>query len=239
MLEAIKKQFQVQWKDYGIWGALIVTGVWFIGCIVFNIMLANKDETTYIELGTIMGCSVIIMMGIFTAMLQIRINFNIEVSMGCTRLRFFTSFYIVNVVMNALMVLLLILLCAAERGIYGMIFPGIKEEADIMRWILRLAVSLALAGPMIGGFSGSLVMRFGQKAFWAVWAVWMLLCIGTPRIIDAAKDAPQSLFGMIGKGVLQILNVLPVDGWIIGGTAVCLGCCAGSWLVLRKQQVTM
>ena len=96
-----------------------------------------------------------------------------------------------------------------------------------------------MAGPMIGGFSGSLVMRFGQKAFWAVWAVWMLLCIGTPRIIDAAKDAPQSLFGMIGKGVLQILNVLPVDGWIIAGTAASLLCCIGSWLMLRRQQVTM
>ncbi|MEY8427206.1 hypothetical protein AALA00_05670 [Lachnospiraceae bacterium 46-15] len=238
MLEAIKKQFQVQWKDW-MWYALIAAGVWLIGCIMFGIILANEGEDTYFELGTIMGCAVVVMMGMFTVMLQIRLSFDIEVSMGCTRLRFFMSFYIVNIVMNVLMVLLLMLLCAAERGIYSMAFPGRKEEVDIMGWIVRLAVPLALAGPMIGGLGGVLVMRFGQKAFWAEWAVWMLLCVGGPRIIDAAKDAPQSLFGMIGNGVQRILNMLPVDGWIIAGTAVCLACCAGSWLVLRKQQVTM
>jgi len=186
-----------------------------------------------------MGCTVVVMMGIFTSIVQLRLSFDMEVSMGCTRLRFFISHYIVNIVMNVLIVLMLMLLCTVEKEIYATVFPGIKEEADIMGGLVRLAVPLALAGPALGGLGGALVMRFGQKAFWAEWAVWMLLCVGGPRIIAAAEDAPQSLFGMIGKGVLQILNVLPVDGWIIGGTAVCLGCCAGSWLVLRKQQVTM
>lgn len=238
MLEVIKKQFQVQWKDW-IWYGVITAGVWLIGCIVFIIILEHEREGTYFELGTIMGCTVVVMMGIFTSIVQIRLSFDMEVSMGCTRLRFFISHYIVNIVMNVLIVLLLMLLCTVEKEIYATVFPGIKEEADIMGGLVRLAVPLALAGPALGGLGGALVMRFGQKAFWAEWAVWMLLCVGGPRIIAAAEDAPQSLFGMIGKGVLQILNVLPVDGWIIGGTAVCLGCCAGSWLVLRKQQVTM
>lgn len=237
MLEAIKKQFQVQWKDW-IWYGLITAGVWAIGCIVFGILLANEEEGTYFELGTIMGCAVVVMMGLFTSMIQVRMSFDMEVSMGCTRLRFFVSYYIVNIVMNVLIVLLLMLLCAAEREIYAMVFRGRKEEIDIMGWIVQLAVPLALAGPMVGGFGGALVMRFGQKAFWAEWAVWMLLCVGGPRIIDAAKDAPQSLFGVIGNGIGRILNILPVDGWIAAGTAVCLACCAGSWLVLRKQQVT-
>ena len=155
MLEVIKKQFQVQWKDW-IWYGVITAGVWLIGCIVFSIILEHEREGTYFELGTIMGCTAVVMMGIFTSIVQLRLSFDMEVSMGCTRLRFFISHYIVNIVMNVLIVLLLMLLCTVEKEIYATVFPGIKEEADIMGGLVRLAVPLALAGPALGGLGGLL-----------------------------------------------------------------------------------
>lgn len=237
MLQTIKKQFQVMWRDWA-WYVLLISVFWVAGCILGIILTVNEAESTsYFRIATLMGGMVGGVVGILTAIMQIRIYFDLEVAAGCTRARFFVSFYIVNAVLNVMIVLFLLVLGVAEGQIYTRMFPGLGEEMDITAWIWRLGIPAAFVMPAVGGLSGGLVMRFGQKAFWVQWAVWMILCIGGPRVIDAAEDAPQTVFGVIGRGAFRLFRAVPVNGWILAGTGLGLVCLAGTWLILRKQQV--
>lgn len=87
------------------------------------------------------------------------------------------------------------------------------------------------------GFMGTLILRYGKKAFWVFWVIWMFCFIVLPRIHDAAEEAPASLFGRIGNAVIGTFTGMTLN--VIIGIAAVLSILslAGSWMYLRKQQV--
>ena len=93
--------------------------------------------------------------------------------------------------------------------------------------------------PILSILFGMLILRFGTKAFWVLWALWMFGCIGIPRIIDAVEAAPQSLFGKIGTWVRNIMLQIPSGVWIGLALVGYITCMISSWILMKKQQVTM
>lgn len=233
MIKVIKKQIQVLWRDW-LWefGAVLV--LWLIGFGILHFIMLD-DADSWLALGTLMAIMIEAMIALLTGVISMGICFNLQVSMGCTRKRFFVSYYLANVVKDLLIVLLLLLLCAAETQLCRMIYPGIREELDLFSWILTMGVPAALAVPAVGSLCGAILLRFGRKGYWVLWFLWMFAFLGVPRIMGAPDG---TFFGELAGGITRMAQTVPAGGWILTGAAGILLCIAVSWGMLRRQQVT-
>lgn len=237
MRETIKKQFYVQWKDW-IWFFGLVLGGYVIGMILHYVLtVTDSTATSYFPLGTIMGMA---MAGVYLfvmVLVQIRIYFNLEVSMGCTRAGFLVSFYLVNAAGTLLGAGFLTVLEAAENALDGLLYPGLEREVDLLPYLLKWGVPAAVAVPMLAGFMGALLIRYGRKAFWVLWGLWMFGALVLPRILEAASEAPETLYGRVGGWIAREFGAVSTNVWIAAGAVGSLLCLAGSWMLIRKQQV--
>lgn len=235
MIYVIKKQFQVLWRDW-LWELLAVLILWLIGFGITHLIMMD-DPTPMPMLGTLMATLIEAIISLFTGVISMGICFNLQVAMGCTRKRFFVSYYLANVTKNLLILLLLLYLCAAEIGLYEWIYPGIglEIELNLFPWILKLGVLVALAIPALGNLCGAILLRFGRKGFWVLWFLWMFVFVGVPRIMGAPDG---TLFGKLAAWISRMALAVPAGGWILAGAAGILLCLAVSWGMLRRQQVT-
>ncbi len=233
MIQVIKKQLQVLWRDW-LWELLAVLVIWLIGFGIQHLIIAD-NATSWVTLGTMLAAVIEAIISLFTGVISMGICFNLQVAMGCTRKRFFVSFYLANVIKNLLITLLLLFLCAVETGLCKWIYSGMGSELNLSLWILKLGVPIILAVSAVGSLCGAILLRFRRKGFWVLWFLWMFTFVGVPRIMGAPDG---TLFGELAGWISRTAQAVPVNGWILAGTAGILLCIAGSWGMLRKQQVT-
>ena len=90
MLTVIKKQIRVQWENWMACLAIILGG-WLVGGVLFRVISGFLAEETkeYIPIGTVMGAALAVIFLGFIGMMSLELYFNLEISMGCTRGRFF------------------------------------------------------------------------------------------------------------------------------------------------------
>lgn len=239
MLRAVKRQFLVQWEDWILMGVLALAGTLFGGIMAYVLRGTEGGIDSFFPLGVLMGIILTVFYSALSIMTGVGNYFNMEISMGCTRKEFFISYFMVSFIWNVVGVVWLSLLCIAESSLARLAAPGVKQEVDFLPYLWEGGIPAALAIPMIAGFLGALVMRFGKKAFWIMWAVWMILVLGGPRVADAMEEAPDSLYGNIGTALASMVKAVPGNAWIILGTTVSLACFAGTYILLRKQSVTV
>ena len=86
--------------------------------------------------------------------------------------------------------------------------------------------------------AGCCILKFGKKAFWVMWAAWMVLCIVPGRICDILEKNPHgkvaNMINSIG-GFFQSVSMPVVNVVIMFITVACL---TAAWLMARRQQVT-
>ena len=233
----IKKQFHILWREWVIVGAMILGG--FVFGIGLHTLILRLDDTveSYFPMGSIMG---IIMSAMYCAILivvQIRQYFNMEISMGCTRKRFFVSYYAVCLAVDLIYPFILAALSAVENALNRAWYPHLTGEFDLVPYILKWGVPVAVGVTLVAGFCGVLMLRFGRTAFWILWAIWMILAIGIPQIHTAMEEAPSSLFGRVGSSAAALLGGLPGSVRVGGLAVIGLVCFAGTWGFVRRQQV--
>ena len=59
-----------------------------------------------------------------------------------------------------------------------------------------------------------------------------------PRLLGAAKDHPESVYGILGKGLLEAAGVFGIQTWMILLLAVSIILLLISYRFTRKRQVT-
>lgn len=239
MFQTIKKQFRLQWTTWAVgWGFTLAAAA--VGCILLQVIMRSDPEVeSYLALGTVMGLIGGGVYTIFVACASTGNDFNMQISVGCTRKRYFVSHLLANLAGCLTQVILLIGINLAEKALYARIWPWRADEMSFLPYMFRYGALAAIAAALIAEFCGALLLRFGRKAFWVLWALWMFGCIVIPRIAEAADEAPDSVFGRIGTGAGRILESVPVGIWPLLLTAVCVFCLAGSYQILRRQQVTL
>lgn len=238
MLEALKKQFAVQWKDWmGV--AVVIPCTWVGGLVMYFIITRlDSDVTGYFSMGTLIAIFCTVLCVGIMGTLQLGVYFNMEVSMGCTRRRFFLSHYVVSFVFCFFYLGLVILLNLAEKYIQEQLYPKLSCEIDFLPYLLKWGIPAIAATCLISGFCGALLLRYGRKAFWVLWAVWMICAVGIPQIHSATENAPNSLFGWIGKKIGWIFSGFTVNMFIGIMVVISILSLAGAWIHLRNQQVT-
>lgn len=241
MKKAMKKQLRLQRRDWLIGVPMILGGMLFgIAVMVFLVKMEGISEIKgYIPVGTLLG---MIMCGVFCGLVMIGalpVNFNLQVSLGCTRKQFFVSYYLTWMLGVLVYYALLLALWRAECLLYERLWPALECGADFGGPMLRWGIPVCVVFPIVGGFLGAMIMRFGRKAGIVLWVVWMVVCLGGPKVADAMEEAPDSVYGRIGTGILELCNTVPGGVWAAGILAVALLCLAGAYGIVRRQQVTL
>lgn len=235
-MKAIKRQFSVLW-DSLMYEIVLIIGSGLIGAVLFQIIMrTDKSITSYVSLGTLIGCMIAV---IYTFIMSagMPIYFNLEVSMGCTRKEFFLTYFAVCVMENIFALIFLAILCRIENTIYARVYPALSGKINLLPYLFKFGIPAAIGLVIVGGLCGTLVMRFGKKAFWIIWGLWMVGGIAIPQIHEAQTEAPNSVFGIIGNKAMGMFRGIPGNIWIFAAVIFCLVSFAVNFYLIRKQQV--
>ena len=221
MLEAVKRQLKLTYDHAILCYVMSILG--FLAAMVMWVALRNvlREEAQYIPLGTIMALGLCGLCILFTQLFQIKLMFDLEISMGSTRRTFFLSYLLVQLfynVGNYILMLLLVLLEKKTRPflITQDIAVGKKAE-QIWSWTIRYGFPALLVFTIISVLCGTFLMYFGKVAGTILWVLWMALCLGGPNISDAITEAPNSVLGKIGLGITGVMSFFSgITGMIVG-----------------------
>lgn len=235
-MNALKKEFCVVKYNF-LQMVLITLGIYVLGTAVSIGIVRLTDSTEYISVGLILA-----FVGSFICALvagaQLYVGFDMAVGMSVSRKRYFATSYTSNYV--------LILVCFAVTGVLAIfdkffakvVAPTAEYIMDVSALgfvnyiLLALFVSIVLtAGAM---FVGALLHKWGKKAFWTLWVLWMVACIGLPQIADRQKNNP--IFIAIGNFFSQLFQMRAWQWCTLSVVSAGL-LTVISWLVLRKEKV--
>lgn len=211
-------------------------GVGLLGVITY----VDHDDpvVSVFRLGTLMAlimmCFIPFLFGIF-GLAQL---FQYQVAFGMTRKRFLCYDVMVSFLWNLIGLLLVCGLYFAEGGILKTFFAPYPEKniwsmlplASRCLYLIFIPVLLTALRELLG----SLVMRFGNKAFWVIWAFWMLACILPGRISDMVKAGKMpTVFNDLAGRIADI----PSPAWGIMGVVLVTVSFLIAWRIIRKQAV--
>lgn len=217
--------------------ALYVTfnlGSFLLGSLLLALMtyLGGSDgDYTVFRFGTVMAwivfCFVSVMMGMF----GMGNYFDWHVGLGRTRKSFFICDLITECCFNLVSLVVIGALCLVEGGILKAFYASYAEEGKTLwgPWLFWIIPVFAIVLAVVREFTGSILMRFGKKAFWVMWALWMLICL-----------VPGNKNGVIGEMIRKAMGGIAgvsVTGWAVMGAVLVILLSAVSWLIIRKQAV--
>lgn len=237
MWKAFKQQMRVQWND--IWQSCVLTaGIGAVGIIIFQIIcFFQTDVEEYVPLGTIMAGIGMILFAMAFIMIQLPVYFRIEVSMGCIRKHFFWAFLAASLVQSFLIYGTVLLVHVGDRALSRVRQPGMKTVIEVMPYLLKWGLPAVIGIVVVSMLCGILVMRFGKYAYVFLWGVWMIACLGFPRVVDAVVEAPESVFGRIGREIVSFVVSVPLTAWGVAAAVFLAAALIGTYVILRKQPV--
>ncbi len=239
MLQSVKRQIKIQ--RYNILWSLGLTAIGgIIGMILMQVMIRAGDEgDSYFTMGTAIA---ILMMGayiLFMEMAQINLYFNTQISLGSTRKEFYLSAIVTNFLIVLLNILLLLGINRLETLLLMKSFPAMENEVEMFPWLIRLGLPIGILLSLAGTLGGILLLRYGRKAFWIMWVIWMVGCLFLPRIGEITEEAPDSFLGVIVGSIQKGIVMIPGSAWGILGVAAAILLLGISWGFIRKQQVQL
>jgi len=227
--------------------ALMGTGfIAFIGYLVGLIVCAaivkfsaGEEDVTCGHIGSLLAL-------MFTVMFVVVINtstsiqrFNRLICMSQTRKNFILQEISLNVITISGLLVINSVLFLIEDFLLKKFYPGIPLEFDLglfyhllIEKVINVPALIVIAAGLSFFISGAFI-RFGQVAFWILWALWMSLCLSTDKWIkllvgdtSVFRKNILELWGMWNGYFCQIIGIV---------VAVVLSFVAA--MLIRKQEV--
>ena len=210
-------------------------GGYVFGIIVMMIIRANTVEKECVTLGMLIGMIILVFMHFFGITFSFVGEFNMALSMGATRKSFVGSYGLFNMVELAGLELLLFVLGKIELALISVIYPQCEIILDVtqyFQWKYLLAVIVGMT--VVELFLGAVILRFGMKAFWVVWAIWMFLTLVPVKLSE--NEVMAAKMHQLGEqiGLENIVQYLFAAGVVAAVIMAVLG-----WNLLKKQRVTV
>ncbi len=210
-------------------------GGYVFGIIVMMIIRANIVEKECVTLGMLIGMIILVFMHFFGITFSFVGEFNMALSMGATRKSFVGSYALFNMVELAGLELLLFVLGKIELALISVIYPQCEIILDVtqyFQWKYLLAVIVGMT--VVELFLGAVILRFGMKAFWVVWAIWMFLTLVPVKLSE--NEVMAAKMHQLGEqiGLENIVQYLFAAGVVAAVIMAVLG-----WNFLKKQRVTV
>lgn len=234
LLKIVKQRFS---DIIALW-ALSVFGYIF-GTILFVILMGIDTESTTLEIATIMETIVAIVFLVLIGIFQFPSQFNMAVGMGASRKAFVPCYYVVNIFIASVQYGIIVVSHYIESAQIQWMYPMQEKEAGIEQFLfLDSVIPVILLLAAIQLVAGCCVLKFGKKAYWIIWAAWMVLCIVPGKLGDIVEKNPEGTLAEVIHTIgvfFQSISAFGLNLLLLVMTAVCL---VFSWLLARRQQVT-
>lgn len=215
--------YSLEWKNI-VMNAAILIGVHLMGVILHEIIMATSGADTTFPMGTFMSFMAIAFLGLFANWSDEVLRFNLAISMGETRHRFFLSFMIQYFVLLLFDWALMYAMARIEILRLEHMYSNLPVEDFVVgafHPISFLLVPLGLLG--LGMLIGGLGLKFGSNSKWFIVGGWVLICIGMSRIEE-------------GRLLVKFLN-LPAYAYAIIAVAISIAMIIAAALMIRRQRV--
>lgn len=211
---------------------LLACGI--LGMFLIPILIHVDSETPFIALGSVFATVIWGLINYILGLVGYQNTFDLIVSMGCRRKDFIIS-QTVAVYLNMLLeFVMIILIYAVENLLHRIVYPTYQME-DITGYILnpKMMGTLFLVIPALRLLMGALILKYKKKAFWIMWAIWVIGSYGSGRIISYLAHHPQNWI-MI---VISSLSNMEASVQMLLVLLLTVGMLIGTCALIRKQAV--
>lgn len=200
---------------------LVTAGAWLAGDILSVMLLIFSDSTKYVSIGGILGIfgAVLFSMGIGVGFFSA--YYETALSMGQTRKGYIVSAFTTNFMVLISNLLLLLPLSSiselARRTFFSSLatadgFYGIFNiDFVIQWWWVGLLASFFMV--CCGMCIGALIQRWGRKAFWVLWGVYIVGFLFGGKFAHIMKNINPS--SVTGRFFTAVSNFLPQGNGLI------------------------
>ena len=237
-LNLIKKQFKLRKDEIVIVGR--IECVTFILGMIMLALIVKFDNTTdkVFELGSIIAIAISLFTTFILIFATFGVSFNNAVCMGRTRKAFVTSYVVVTFCMTCAILIVGFLLSFVERLLCTIIYPNYIFEYVAMNHITPMIVlAIILIEVIVPVFIGTLLARYGMKAFWIMWVIWMFGFTVLPRMMNNIYENDHSVIGEIERKLVSTLGGISIASWYVIGGIVLLLMLVTTINLIRKQGV--
>lgn len=235
------EQFIIQCKrkkKEAVWFESIMAGVYLFGLIMAMLVCTFAGEKTSVAFGTIFAVAMAFFMHLFGNMFTFLQEFNLAVSMGQVRKSFVWAYEAAAFVELLAMTVTAWLMYLLEKALYRLFLPEVTMEIDVGAvFLLKSILPILFAMMLTELFVAALMLRFGRKCLWGIWAVWMFICLLPNQMVrnERLHAWAQKILAL----VVQQANLWGKPFFISTGILFGALLVGISWNMLRKQRVTV
>lgn len=212
----------------------IVAAGYLVGLGIVFIMVNVTDENAYATVGTMLAVLLFAFIHLFAISFSFMGEFNTAISMGVTRKSFAAGYALFNLLEIAVLELDIVVLGVLEKFLLKTAFPQAAVEADMTTFFTwKYLLGAMVVFTVLEMFFGAVILRYGMKVLWILWAVWMIICLVPMNI---AKN--EKLSGELAKLGLFLGGKFTPQGIVALVIALTIVIAVITWNILRKQRVT-
>jgi len=242
LIQTVGQVWKLEWKEY-LRHVVITLFTAFIGIgMVYLIMNTAAEGEDYGEMGTLFAILFGVMINIFGGIFTVQADFNNAISMGKTRKSYIPAKYLVSVMGTAMIIVTIWVVNILERFLYSKSFPNVGNTELNFAVVFDnpiILIGYIIGMPAIALFLGGLYMKLGVKFFWVMWTLWMVVCLGLPRIDDAMTENPDSIPAKIGFAAIDFFKDITMTQGIIAFVVCLIVVVVGNVFIFRKQRVVV
>ena len=215
---------------------LILNVCGIIGMGLMPVLRYVDEEIPFLALGAILMVELWLLINLCLSLFSYQNTFDLIVSMGCRRKDFIIS-QIITVYINMLFELGVIgFIYLIEKMLYRFVYSayGIDDITSYL-WKPKMIWILFMLIPACRLLVGALILKYKKKAFWILWAIWMVCSLGCGRFITYLLENQQS---WIMVGITNVMNMSTGVQvfFVLMSTSVML---VVTYFLLRKHAVFM
>lgn len=242
MKRTIIGQLQLARSSYLLSAAVILIGG-ILGTVIFELIMrleeVHSDDPTTFEMAFVCGMLCYVINFFVCSISAMGQNFNNTIGMGRTRKNFFIGYTLSCLINSFASAVALFIIYLTEQWRLHTWWSDYPCETNFSSFfapgVLCFAIILLA---ILQEFIGFAILRFGKKAFWVLWAIWMLSFIGIPRIIDDVQDGKNSPLADFGRFLIDAGSKVPTVLWFVIGGVIGLVLFLISYVGFKHQQVT-
>lgn len=240
MLRSIKREFLLNRNS--LWQSLaLLGGGWLFGLALLLGIVWLADETELVPLGTIFAGLVLVFIGVLYSIYYFACGYEQALTMSCTRRRFLVGIFVTTCLQLLCLIVAVLALSALELGIFRLFFRGYTLDLGPLAppmlarfaWVPLAAVPAVVCAGM---FLGACVQRWGRRALWLLWGLYMIFVLFGDTFRNMAEGANRNtLLGSVVGAAADALARIP-DGPMRGVLALVLlvaATVAGLWMLLH------
>ena len=242
MKRTIIGQLRLARSSYLLSAAVVLIGG-ILGTVIFELIMrleeVHSDDPTTFEMAFVCGMLCYVINFFVSSISAMGQNFNNTIGMGRTRKNFFIGNTLSCLINSFASAVALFIIYLTEQWRLHTWWNAYPCETNFSRFFTPGVFCFAIILlAILQEFIGFAILRFGKKAFWVLWAIWMLGCLGIPRIIDGVQDGKNSPLASFGRFLIDAASKVPTALWFVIGGGIGLVLFLISYVGFKHQQVT-